>query len=61
MKNWFEEIFKMTRSTEINSVKIFNIFLREKTEIFIFFALNQLNILMFSNTEFLQKYTVKNR
>ena len=61
MKNWFEEIFKMTWSTEINSVKIFNIFLREKTEIFIFFALNQLNILMFSNTEFLQKYTVKNR
>ena len=61
MKNWFEEIFKMTWSTETNSVKIFNIFLREKTEIFIFFALNQLNILMFSNTEFLQKYTVKNR
>ena len=61
MKNWFEEIFKITWSTEINSVKIFNIFLREKTEIFIFFALNQLNILMFSNTEFLQKYTVKNR
>ena len=61
MKNWFEEVFKMTWSTEINSVKIFNIFLREKTEIFIFFALNQLNILMFSNTEFLQKYTVKNR
>ena len=51
----------MTWSTEINSVKIFNIFLREKTETFIFFALNQLNILMFSNTEFLQKYTVKNR
>ena len=28
---------------------------------FIFFALNQLNILIYSKTEFLQKYTVKNR
>ena len=51
----------MTWSTKINSVKIFNIFLREKTEIFIFFALNQLNFLMYSKTEFLQKCTVKNR
>ena len=58
----------MTSSIEINSSKIFNIFCREKkmfkfssTEIFIFFALNQLNTLIYSKTKFLQKYTVKNR
>ena len=58
---------KYSRSTKINSGKIFNIFHREKklfkisnTEIFISFALNQLNILIYSKTEILQKYTVKN-
>ena len=68
MKNWFVEIFKMIWSTKISYFTIFNIFRREKklfeifnTEIFIFFALNQLNILIYSKTEFLQKYTVRNR
>ena len=40
------------------SQKIF--FKISNTEIFISFALNELNILIYSKTEFLQKYTVKN-
>ena len=58
----------MTWSTNINSDQIFNNFSRRKklfkisnTEIFVFFALNQLNILIYSKTELSQKCTVKNR
>ena len=40
---------------EKKTFKFFN------TKIFIFFALDQLNILLYSKTEFLQIYTVKNR
>ena len=58
----------MTWSTKINFGKIFNIFHSEKMYLtFIiqkylyFFALNQLNILIYLKTELLQKYTVKNQ
>ena len=56
----------MIWSTKINSNENFYIFLTKiffkisNTEIFISFALNELNILIYSKTEFLQKYTVKN-
>ena len=40
------------------SQKVF--FKISNTEIFISFALNELNILIYSKTEFLQKYTDKN-
>ena len=50
-----------------NSGRIFTFFAEKKifktsnTKIFILFALNQLNILINSKLEILQKYTVKNR
>ena len=52
----------MTWFTKINSVffRRKKIFKDSNTEIFIFSALNQLNILIYLETEFLQQYTVKN-
>ena len=45
---WTKKIIKKKKKCKISN-----------TEIFIFFALNQLNMLIYSKTEFLQKY--KNR
>ena len=56
----------MTWSAKIKFDKIFIFFAEKKlfeicdTKIFIVFALNQLNILMYSKIELLQKYAVKN-
>ena len=55
----------MTWSAKTNSSKILIFFPEKKlfkisdTKIFIFFGLNQPNILMYSKIEYLQKYAVK--